>query len=428
MHKININNSLFIKNRENLVKYISPDSIVIIHANDEMPRNGDQYFSYRQNSDMFYLTGINEPKTILVLCPQHPNFKEIVFVSKPNEDHAIWYGYQPSKEDITAISGIKQVMWLGDFDAVVRELIIGCKNIYLNTNEYIKFIPDVEDRNQRFTKEIKGKYPLHNYHRIAPLVTSLRLIKDDVEIELIKKACEITSKAFLRILKFIKPGCFEYEVEAELSHEFAVNKANGHAYYPIIASGENACTLHYTENKNSCKDGDLLLLDFGAEFGNFASDCSRTIPVNGKFTERQKACYQAMLNVHKKAMDLFIVGNTIDKLNNEVNKLIENELIKLGLFTKNDVEKQDTENPLFKKYYMHGVSHFIGLDVHDVGSKQDTFKEGMVLSCEPGIYIKEEKIGIRIENDILITKQGPVNLTKSIPMEIDEIEKLMQKS
>ncbi len=429
MHRININSNLFIKNRHKLINNLLPESLAIVNANDEMPKNGDQYFPFRQNSDLFYLTGINEPKTVLVLCPQHPDdqLKEIIFVSKPNASYLTWYGHQPSKEEITAISGIKQVMWLEDLDTVLKDLMINCKNIFLQTNEYIKFSPDIMDRNQRFTIHLKEQFPLHQYHRLAPLLCENRMVKEKEEIDLIKQACSITARAFQRILKFIKPGIFEYEVEAEISHEFTINKANGHAYQPIIASGANACTLHYSENNDICKDGDLVLIDFGAEYGNYASDCSRTIPVNGKFTERQRKCYQAVLNVQYKAMQFFIPGNTIENLNAAVNKLMEIELIQLGLFSQEDVKSQNQESPLFKKYYMHGVAHFIGLDVHDVGSKQKAFEEGMVLSCEPGIYIKEEKIGIRIENDILITKEGGIQLMKDIPMEIEEIEKLMRK-
>ncbi len=429
MQKISIKNNLFVKNRQKLIGLLLPDSVAIIQANDEMPRNGYQFFAYRQNSDLFYLTGIHEPKTILVLCPQHPNekYKEIVFVSKPNEEFSTWNGHQPDKEEITAISGIQQVMWLEDFDTVLKDFIISSKHVFLTANESIKFIPEFDDRNQRFTKQLKQEFPLHPYYRLAPLISELRLVKEAEEIELIKQACAITSNAFQRILKYTKPFVFEYEIEAEISHEFTINKANGHAYYPIIASGKNACTLHYVENKAVCNDGELILLDFGAEYGNYASDCTRTIPINGKFTERQKACYQAVLNVHKKAMELFIPGNCIDYLNMTVDKWIEEELIQLGLFTQAEVMMQNPDKPLYKKYYMHGVSHFIGLDVHDAGNKQSVFEEGMILSCEPGIYIKEEKIGIRIENDILITKEGPVNLMAAIPMEIEEIEKLMNR-
>ena len=429
MQKISIKNNLFVRNRQKLMGLLLPDSVAIIHANDEMPRNGYQFFPYRQNSDLFYLTGIHEPKTILVLCPQHPNdrYKEIVFVNKPNEEFSTWYGHQPGKEEITAISGIQQVMWLEDFDTVLKDFIISSKHVFLTANEYIKFVPDFDDRNQRFTHQLKQAFPLHPYYRLAPLISELRLIKEKEEIELIQQACSITSKAFQRILQFTKPNVFEYEIEAEISHEFTVNKANAHAYSPIIAAGKNACTLHYVENKAVCNDGELILLDFGAEYGNYASDCTRTIPINGKFSERQKACYQAVLNVHKKAMELFIPGNCIDYLNTTVDRWMEEELIQLGLFTQAEVMMQNPEKPLYKKYYMHGVSHFIGLDVHDAGSKQSIFEEGMILSCEPGIYIKEEKIGIRIENDILITKEGPVNLMAAIPMEIEEIEKLMNR-
>jgi len=424
-----INNVLFKKNRTKLIALLPENSLAIINANDEMPRNGDQYFPYRQNSDLFYLTGINQPKTILVLCPQHPidSYKEILFMNKPDEAFAIWYGHQPDKEEIALISGIKNVMWLDAFDPILKDLMISSKDIYLNSNEYIKFKPDVMDRNQRFTLQLKDQFPLHQFYRLAPLISDLRLIKEEEEIEQIKKACAITSKTFQRILKFTTPNKSEYEIEAEISHEFAVNQANGHAYSPIVASGVNACTLHYNENKDICRNGELLLIDFGAEYRNYASDCTRTIPVNGKFSDRQKACYQAVLNVQKQAISLFTIGNTLDLLNKEVNKLIEAELINLGLFTEDECNQQNKESPLFKKYYMHGVSHFIGLDVHDVGSRQTIFEDGMVLSCEPGIYIKEEKIGIRIENDILITKYGPVNLMEDIPMEIEEIEKLMKK-
>jgi Xaa-Pro aminopeptidase len=424
-----INNSFFKKNRTKLFSLLPEKSLAIVHSNDEMPRNGDQFFKFRQHSDLFYLSGIEHTKTILALCNNHPdkNYREILIATKPNDAYFIWYGHQPDKDELRKLSGIQTIIWLEDFEVILKELIFYSVNIYLNSNEYIKLIPDFKDRNHRFALELKEKFPLHQYYRLAPFISELRLIKEKEEIELIKEACAITSKAFYRILKFIKPDVYEYEIEAELSHEFTVNKSGGHAYHPIVASGLNACILHYTENDVICKDGDLLLIDFGAEFGNYASDCTRTIPVNGRFSERQKSCYQAVLNVQKKAMELFTIGNTIDNLNAEVNKLIENELILLGLFSREDVNNQNPETPLFKNYYMHGVAHFIGLDVHDVGSKQSVFEEGMVVSCEPGIYIREEKIGIRIENDILITKDGPINLMKNIPVEIDEIENLMKK-
>ncbi len=423
-----MNKNLFAKNREKLFAKLPENSLAIINSNDEMPRNGDQLFKFRQNSDLFYLTGINQPKTILLISPDNPNenFREILFTTQPTELFSTWYGHQADKNELISISGIKNIMWLEDFEITLKDLMINAENVFLSSNEYIKFIPDFPDRNHRFTLELKEKYPLHSYKRLAPILAGLRLIKEPEEIAAIQKACDITAKAFERVLKQTKPDIYEFQIEAEISYEFTVNAADAHAYYPIIASGENACTLHYIENRGICKNGDLLLMDFGCEINNYASDCSRTIPVNGKFTERQKACYQSVLTVYKEILTHFVVGNTIDNLNKETNRLIEKELVKLGLFSEADVIAQNIGTPLFKNYFMHGVSHFLGLDVHDVGSKQIQFQEGMILTCEPGIYIKEEKMGIRLENDILITKDGPVNLMKNIPMEIEEIEKIMQ--
>ena len=423
-----MNKNLFAKNREKLFAKLPENSLAIINSNDEMPRNGDQLFKFRQNSDLFYLTGINQPKTILLISTDNPNenYREILFTTQPTELFSTWYGHQADKNELTSISGIKNIMWLEDFEITLKDLMINAENVFLSSNEYIKFIPDFPDRNHRFTLELKEKYPLHSYKRLAPILAGLRLIKEPEEIAAIQKACDITAKAFERVLKQTKPDIYEFQIEAEISYEFTVNAADAHAYYPIIASGENACTLHYIENRGICKNGDLLLMDFGCEINNYASDCSRTIPVNGKFTERQKACYQSVLTVYKEILTHFVVGNTIDNLNKETNRLIEKELVKLGLFSEADIISQNIGTPLFKKYFMHGVSHFLGLDVHDVGSKQIQFQEGMILTCEPGIYIKEEKMGIRLENDILITKDGPVNLMKNIPMEIEEIEKIMQ--
>jgi Xaa-Pro aminopeptidase len=423
-----MNKNLFAKNREKLFAKLPENSLAIINSNDEMPRNGDQLFKFRQNSDLFYLTGINQPKTILLISTDNPNenYREILFTTQPTELFSTWYGHQADKNELTSISGIKNIMWLEDFEITLKDLLINAENVFLSSNEYIKFIPDFPDRNHRFTLELKEKYPLHSYKRLAPILAGLRLIKEPEEIAAIQKACDITAKAFERVLKQTKPDIYEFQIEAEISYEFTVNAADAHAYYPIIASGENACTLHYIENRGICKNGDLLLMDFGCEINNYASDCSRTIPVNGKFTERQKACYQSVLTVYNEILTHFVVGNTIDNLNKETNRLIEKELVKLGLFSEADIISQNIGTPLFKKYFMHGVSHFLGLDVHDVGSKQIQFQEGMILTCEPGIYIKEEKMGIRLENDILITKDGPVNLMKNIPMEIEEIEKIMQ--
>jgi Xaa-Pro aminopeptidase len=285
----------------------------------------------------------------------------------------------------------------------------------------------VPDKNHRFATEFKEKYPLHKIERAAPIITELRSVKSSVEIELIKKACDITKKGFERILRYVEPGIHEFEIEAELDHEFKVNRANGHGYAPIIASGMNACVLHYVDNNEECQDGDLLLMDFGAEYANYTADMSRTIPVNGKFTERQKACYKAVLRVFKELKKLYVPGNTPDFINSTAEKLMEEELVKLGLFTKDDIKKQNPESPIVKKYFMHGVAHPIGLDVHDVGSKYEAFKAGMIFTCEPGLYIREENIGIRLENDILITDNGPVDLMEDIPIEITDIENIMSK-
>ena len=382
-----ISNSLFTKNRNKLLSVLPINSLAIIQSNDEMPRNGDQLYPFRQNSDLFYLSGINQPKVVVCICNSHPNpaYREILFAVKPNPDYAVWYGHQPDKAELSEISGINTIFWLEDIETVLKDLMINTQNVYLSSNEYIKFIPDFQDRNLRFCLQLKEKYPLHHYHRLSPIITELRLVKETEEISLIETACDITGKAFQRILKKLKPGMMEYEVEAEINHEFLINNVRNHAYQPIIAAGENACTLHYVENAAACNDGELLLLDFGAEYGNYASDCSRTIPVNGKFSNRQKAYYQAVLNVYNEIQKEFVVGNCIDNLNRKTITLIEKELINLGLFNAEDVENQSKESPLYMKYYMHGVSHFMGLDVHDVGSKQTELQPNMIITCEPGI-------------------------------------------
>lgn len=429
MKYLPINPELFINNRKNFLKMTAQNSVAIFCSNDEMPRNGDQFYPFRQNSDFFYLTGIDQEKSILLLAPDCPNpkYREVLFLIETNELISIWYGHKYTKEEATLTSGIKTVMWLDQYDAVLREVMSTTENIYLNTNENIRFSSEVPYKELRFAKEIKEKYPSHNYFRSAPILAKLRTVKSDIEVKLISKACEITEKAFRRVLSFVKPDVMEYEIEAEITHEFIRNRATGHSYSPIIASGRNACVLHYPDNNQKCKDGDLLLMDFGAEYANYAGDLSRTIPVNGKFSQRQKDCYNAVLRVMKQAIKKLVIGNTIDAYHAEVCKLMEQEMIGLGLFTEEDVKKQAPDKPLFFKYYMHGTSHFMGLDVHDVGSKQEPLRAGMVFSCEPGLYILEENIGIRIENDILVTENGPVDLMATIPIEVEEIEALMAK-
>lgn len=423
-HKIN--KELFVRNRTKLNKSLTTKALALVFANDEMPRNGDQTFPYRQNSDFFYLTGLEQEQSILCLCPDHPDKKlrEIVFTIHPNTLLETWIGHKYTPDEIREITGIQTVKWLEDFESTLRDLMLTRESVYLNQNEYPKFETEVPSRDLRWARQLKNDYPAHDYQRLAPLLKSLRLVKEPEELELIKKAIHITAEAFQRVLQFTRPGVKEYEVEAEMTHEFIRRGASGHAYPPIVASGQNACTLHYTQNDQLCKEGDLMLLDFGAEYGNYAADCSRTIPVNGKFSPRQKACYEAVLRVQKAAIKHFVPGNTISRVNQAVNQLIEEELIGLGLFTREEVKHQSPEAPLFFNYYMHGTSHFMGLDVHDVGDKETVFQAGMVLSCEPGLYIKEEGIGIRIENDILVAEK-PVDLMAAIPREAEEIENLM---
>ncbi|MDK2977314.1 MAG: Xaa-Pro aminopeptidase [Bacteroidales bacterium] len=421
-----LESTLFVKNRKKLIKLLQPNSIALIHSNDEMPRNGDQYFPFRQNSDLFYLTGIDQEKTILTLCPNHPDksLREILFIIESNEKIATWEGHKYTIEEAQKASGIETVKFISSFDSVFRELALKADNIYINLSENPKFKPEVKSADERFITTLENEFPAHDFLRLAPLLKILRLIKEPEEIKLMQNACDITEKAFHRIMHFVKPGVTEYQVEAELTHEFLWNKANGHAYPPIVASGKNACVLHYTENNSKCKDGDLLLMDFGAEYANYAADCSRTIPVNGKFTPRQKDCYEAVLRVMKKAIGWLTPGTTINRVNERVENLLQEEHIRLGLYSKKDVENQDPKNPLVKKYYPHGTCHFIGLDVHDVGERTVTLEEGMILTCEPGIYIPEENIGVRIEDDIIVAHK-PVNLMGNIPKEVDEIEKIM---
>jgi Xaa-Pro aminopeptidase len=426
MKKILYNPDFHKNNRKTLIRSLQASSVAIIAGNDELNRNGDQNFPFRQNSDLFYLTGIEQEKTMLVLCPEHPDpkLREIIFSIKPDPILETWTGHKLTMEEIWATSGIKTVKWINDLETVLRDLILNTENIYLNLNEYTKYQNPVSYQAERLAHELKQDYPAHRFHRLAPLLTAQRLIKQPIEIEHMQVACKITGSAFQRVLKFVKPGVTEYEIEAEMTHEFLRNGARGHAYQPIVGSGQNALVLHYTENSGTCADGDLLLMDFGAEYGNYAADCSRTIPVNGKFTPRQKACYEAVLRVQKSATKLFVPGKTIDKINKTVWKMMEDEMIGLGLFTAQEVKKQDPEKPLFFKYLMHGVAHFIGLDVHDVGSKYQKLEKGMVLTLEPGIYIKDENIGIRIENNILVD-DDPIDLMASIPRSVEEIEECM---
>ncbi len=424
-----IDQKFFQKNRKSFSENIEPKAVAIFNSNDEYPRNGDQLYPYRQQSDFFYLTGINQEKSVLLIAPSHPEPKnrEILFLIETNEQTTIWNGHKLTKQEAKEISGIGNVQWLDDFEIVLRDLMMWSEKVYLNTYEYPKYSSDILSRDQRFAQELKVKFPAHQYRRSAPVLLNMRIIKSKTEIELIQKAIDITERAFRRILKFVEPRVKEYEIQAEMEHEFVMNGATGSAYQPIIASGANSCVLHYIQNNKTCNKGDVILFDFGAEYANYAADVSRTIPVSGKFSPRQRELYELVLRVQKKAIRQMVVGNTMEKYNKFVSKLIEDEMIKIGLLAKDDVKKQDPEKPLYKKYFMHGTAHHMGLDVHDVVDRHQPFRTGMVFTCEPGIYLRDEGIGIRIENNILITKNGPVDLTVNIPREVGEIEKLMRR-
>lgn len=425
-----IDSQLFTLNRENYKKRLKPKSIAIFNSNDRMPTNADGTMPFRQNNDLFYLSGVDQEESILVVFPdaRDEKHREILFLRETSELIAIWEGEMLTKEQAYEVSGIKTVYWLGQFDQILYQLMTEAENVYLNTNEHGRAKIEVETRDARFIRKCKAKYPLHNYERSAPIMQNLREIKSEFEIELIRKACSITERGFRRILGFVRPGVMEYEVEAEYMHEFLRNRSRGFAYEPIIAGGANSCVLHYIQNNKQLKDGDVLLLDVAAEYANYASDLTRTIPVNGRFSDRQKAVYNAVLRVMKEAIQMLRPGVIISELNNEVGKLIESELIGLSLLDANDVKNYGSKQPpLFKKYFMHGTSHFMGLDVHDVGDFNAPVKPGMVFTCEPGIYIREEGIGVRIENNILVTNDEPVDLMESIPIEVEEIEDLMNK-
>ncbi|MFN8260994.1 MAG: aminopeptidase P family protein [Chitinophagales bacterium] len=422
-----INSQLFIDNRKKFVQELPPNSMAIILASDEMPRSADQAFVFRQNPDLFWLSGIDQEKTALIIYPDCPNplYREALFLRKTNEVIAVWEGHKYTMPEARETSGIQQIFWEESFEPALKSLMTYCDRVFINLNENDRSDNVVPYKDIRFANELKYNYPAHEIKRLGPIMAKLRSVKHPVEIELMQRACNITRDAFKRVLKFVKPGVMEYEVEAEVIHEFIRQRGNGHAYTPIIASGYNACVLHYIENNRVCNDGDLLLMDFGAEYANYAADLTRTIPVNGRFTQRQKDVYNAVLRVMKQAKTMLKPGAILADYNKEVGNIMESELIGLGLLDKDKVANQDPANPLYKKYFMHGTSHFLGIDVHDIGNRYAPMQVGNVFTCEPGIYIPEEKLGIRIENDILITQDGIVDLMADIPIEVEEIEDLM---
>ncbi len=418
---------LFTNNRKRFLKELKPGSLAVFHSNDIMPTSADGTMVFKQQSDIFWLSGMDQEESVLLLFPDAnlPEHREVLFLKETSELIAIWEGEKYTKKRATEISGISTVYWLSQFKTIFHQLMCECEHVYLNTNEHLRAVIEVETRDARFIKKTQLQYPLHNYLRVQPIMHKLRAIKSKEEVALIQQACNITEKGFRRLLSFIKPGVWEYEIEAELIHEFIRNRSNGFAYTPIIASGFNACVLHYVENNKQCKKDDVILLDVAAEYANYTSDLTRSIPISGVFTKRQKAVYNSVLKVMKGAVAMFKVGNNMTHYNDAVGLLVEEELVKLKLLKLSDVKKQNPKNPLYKKYFMHGTAHHLGLDVHDYGNRYRKFEAGMVFTCEPGIYIREENLGIRLENDYLLTKNGTIDLMKNIPIEAEEIEELM---
>jgi Xaa-Pro aminopeptidase len=424
-HKL-IESRLFVENRQRLAALLPANALVVVNANDVPPTNADGTTSLPANSDLFYLSGVEQEQSILLLYPDADDEKhrEILFLRETSEELAIWEGHKLTKEEARAQTGIRDVLWLSEFPRLFHRLMCECDQVYLNSNEHKRAVVEVESRDARFIAEVQRKYPLHEYRRLAPLLHTLRAVKSDIELELIREACRITEAGFRRVLKFTQPGVTETEIEAEFAHEFIRNAAK-FAYLPIIASGANACVLHYIENAAACRAGDLLLLDVAASYANYNSDLTRTIPVSGKFTRRQKQVYQAVLRVLRQSVAGLQPGKTTKQWQKEAEHFIERELVDLGLLTMKQIRNQAKESPAFRKYFMHGVGHPIGLDVHDVGLTTKPMQAGWVMTVEPGIYIREEGLAVRLENDVLLTDCGPVDLMADIPIEVEEIETLM---
>ncbi|WP_339335902.1 MULTISPECIES: aminopeptidase P family protein [unclassified Croceitalea] len=423
-----IPNSLFVKNRKKFMAQMKPKSIAVFNSNDVYPISADSTMPFEQHRDIFYLSGADQEETILVLFPDAMDKKhrEVLFVRETNEHIAIWEGEKLTKERATEVSGIQTIYWLSDFDKVFFDLMTEVDTIYFNTNEHYRQAVETQTREDRFIKKCKQDFPAHQWAKSFTILQQIRGVKEPEEIELMQTACNITEKGFRRLLGFIKPGVWEYEIEAELLHEFIRNRSKGFAYTPIIASGNNANVLHYIENNQQCKDGDLILMDVAAEYANYSSDLSRTVPVSGRFTKRQKEVYNAVLRVKSEATKLLVPGTLWAEYHKECGKLMTSELLGLGLLDKADVKNENPEWPAYKNYFMHGTSHHIGLNTHDYGELKTPMKANMVFTVEPGIYIPDEGFGIRIEDDVVIQEKGePFNLMANIPIEAGEIEELM---
>lgn len=428
MKRIAIDSALFAANRDRLRALLPPRSLVVLHSNDILPTNADGTLPLRQNNDLFYLTGIEQEETILLLAPDaiEERNREILFVREPTEEIATWEGHKFTKEEVTKISGVKSVRWVSQFAQAFHSLMSVNEEIFLNLNEHPRATVEVETREARFVRDTLRRHPLHSYRRLAPLMRELRMVKSEHEIELIRAAAELSDRAFRRVLRFVKPGVNEAEVEAEFAHEFIRHKAE-FAYTPIVATGRNACALHYIQNDQPCKKGELLLLDVAAARGNYASDLTRTIPVSGKFSKRQKQVYQAVQRVLRGGIAGAVVGKLPRDWQKEAEAMMDDELLKLGLLKPRDLKKATPDQPACKKYFMHGLGHHLGLDVHDVADPRASMQAGWVLTVEPGIYLPEEGFGVRLENDIVVTKDGPVDLMAKTPIETDEIEELMSR-
>ncbi len=423
-----IDSQLFVKNRAKFTSQMKPNAVAVFNSNDIYPVSADSHLPFAQHRDILYLSGVDQEESILLLFPDAPydNLKEILFLKETNEHIAIWEGEKLTKDRAFEVSGIKTVFWLQDFHKTLKEVMAYSETIYINTNEHYRAVIETETREARFVKWWKENYPAHQVAKSNPILQRIRSIKESEEIDLIQKACDITEKGFRRLLSFVKPNVMEYEIEAEFAHEFLRNRSKGFAYTPIIASGNNANVLHYIENNQQCKVGDLVLLDVGAEYANYSSDMTRMIPVSGRFSDRQKAVYQAVLNVKNEATKMLVPGTLWKQYHIEVGKIMTSELLGLGLIDKADVQNEDPEKPAYKKYFMHGTSHHLGMDTHDYGLLHEPMKPNMIFTVEPGIYIPAEGFGIRLEDDVVVQEKGePFNLMRNIPIEVDEIESLM---
>jgi Xaa-Pro aminopeptidase len=423
-----IDKKLYEANRKNFIQQMEGRSLAVFNSNDIYPISADSSFPFQQHRDILFLSGVDQEESILVISPNasNPEHREVLFLRETNEHIAIWEGEKLTKDAALDVSGIKTVYWLQDFDRVFKQMMSDVDSVYLNTNEHLRADTTVQTREDRFIEKVKQDYPAHQVRRSAPIMHQLRSIKNDIEIALMQTACDITKAGIERVLGFIKPDVWEYEIEAELIHEFVRRKSRGFAYTPIIASGHNACVLHYIENNTQCKDGEVILMDVGAEYANYASDLTRCFPVNGRFTQRQKDVYNAVLHVKNESQKLLQPGITLPDYHKEVGRIMEAELVKLKLIDQSDIKNQDANWPAYKKYFMHGTSHYIGLDTHDVGPWNEPIKAGMVFTCEPGIYIPDENLGIRLEDDLVVQNSGgPFNLMGDIPIEADHIEEIM---